>query len=206
MNIDGMKSGFKSLKRQNKLLIVLGLLFILSGFLYDFISSRPRPIMDDGIISKQEAKSIITDSVKNLIYIYEKPGNIFDVETETREDGTTLNKIKNYDTKVKELFTDNGIKQLESMKFNNQNYIYKENENIYYREFTNVDNTFINSNISISNISINADQSVITGISNFYKSVPDNNDILNYYAISKSIKLIKKDNVYLIDSFDYSNK
>lgn len=191
------------MKTKNILLIVIGILLFVGGvFLNNFNKPAP-PVVTNQALNKNGARSIANSLVKNVIYVYENPSSIFDVEEVTNEDGTKKIILKNYNDKLKEIFTDNGIKQLENMTFKNQKLINKENETITINNVIPNSNKFINSSYSISEIKLSNDY--FTCKVSFYKASTNENDTLVYYAITKNMKIVKSGDAYLVDSIIYSN-
>jgi hypothetical protein len=191
------------MKTKNILLIVLGILLFIGGIILNNYNKPAPPVVIDNTLNKSGAKSIANSLVKNVIYVYEKPSSIFDVDEVTNEDGSKKIIIKNYDDKLKEIFTDNGIKQLENMTFKNQKLINKENDTITINSVIPNSNKFINSSYSISEIKLSKDY--FTCKVNFYKASTDEKDTLVYYAITKNMKIVKSGDTYLVDSIIYSN-
>ena len=192
------------MKTKNWIFIILGTLLFISGVVFNALNSGAPAVVDDGVLSKNEAKSIAQTLVKKAIYVYERPSNVFEVQEETNEDGTKKNILKNYDEKVKEIFSEKGIKQLESMKFNEKLYITKANNVVSVTDVIPKSNKFYDSSFNISEIKLGQDY--FTCKASFYKANTNDNDTLVYYAIIKNVKIVKSGDNYVIDSLIYSNK
>ena len=104
---------------------------------------------------------------------------------------------------MKELFSKNGIKQLESMKFNDKQYLNKVDNTVTITDVIPSSNKFYNSTYNISDVKLGTDY--FTCNVNFYNTNTNENDVLVYYAITKSLKIVKSDDNYLIDNIIYSN-
>lgn len=191
------------MKTKNILLVVFGILLFIGGIVLNFYNRPAPPVINNPALSKNGAKSIAKTLVKNVIYVYEKPGSIFEVEEVTNEDGSKRTVIKNYNDKLKEIFTSNGINQLENMTFKNQKLISKENETVIMNNVIPASNRFLDSSYSISEVKLGNDY--FTCKVNFYKANTNESDTLVYYAVTKNLKIVKSGDTYLVDSIIYSN-
>ena len=113
--------------------IILGFLFLVAGlYLYSGHSSIPLPVADNLMLTKDEAVSVLGDTIIDVIKVYESPTSIFEIETETREDGTIISNVKNYQDVISGIFSEKGISELESTKFSGKNYVIKENDGLAF--------------------------------------------------------------------------
>ena len=103
------------MKTKDLILIILGTLLFISGVAYNSLNRGAPAVVDDGVLSKNEAKSIAQSLISKVIYVYEQPSKVFDVEEKSNEDGTKTSTLKNYNDIVKGIFSEKGIKQLESI-------------------------------------------------------------------------------------------
>ncbi len=222
-----MKKKTKTISK-NTLLIVVGFIFLISGCILTTMQSgnkeQPIYIDPDAVLSNEEASSLINDLVGKVVNLYEKKEGFTavleppkeeneeekeeptkekkDKEKETTEENPYL-EVSNYEEVVKALYTEDGIKELESIKFNKKEFIKKEDDKVFILKEIPEDNQFINSKIEISKIEAKKDS--ITAVVQFTKYGLIDDDV-TYYVITKSIKLVKQDNKWLIFSFRYENE
>ena len=91
------------------------------------------------------------------------------------------------------------------MKFGGKKYINKEGGKVFVTDIIGVKNKVLNSSLQIKNVTVNNSSTLIKGVANFYKAGTDENDVINYYYLSKNVKLVRVDNTFYVDSFIYSN-
>ena len=192
------------MKTKDLILIILGTLLFISGVAYNSLNRGAPAVVDDGVLSKNEAKSIAQSLISKVIYVYEQPSKVFDVEEKSNEDGTKTSTLKNYNDIVKGIFSEKGIKQLESMKFNSKLYINKDQNIVTVTDVIPDNNKFYNSSYSITEIKIGKDY--FTCKVNFYRANTNSNDTLVYYAVTKNLRVVKDGDNYLVDNIIYSNK
>ena len=122
---------------------------------------------------------------------------------ETKEENNAI-LISNYEEIIKTIFTDNAIKQLENMEFNGNKYVVKDSDKVYFlKEIIKKNNFFLNDSYSFGTPVINENK-IKCNIS-FNRVVIDKNDDVNYELFIKELVLVKKDDKWLIDSFNYTN-
>ena len=209
-----MKKKTKSISK-NTLFIIVGLMFLISGCILTTMLAKndEQPIYVDTnrTLSNEEANSLISEMVSKVVDLYEKKEGFTIVEDSSKEDNDSKEEhkieesyieVSNYDEVVKKLYTEEGIKELESTKFDNKSFVKKEDK-VYILKDIPEDNILINSRISVSKIDVKKDS--ITGEVQFTKyGLVD--DTVTYYIITKNIMLIKEDNKWLINSFIYANE
>ena len=227
------KKKLKKSRQQKQLIIIGVSVFIILAFsVWYLMSNRKEHVTiyydPNALLTEKEADNLIKEKVEKIINIYENKGKSSEAkeaveevvpegETEPKEESEEVEvaapinntieedyvTITNYDTIVKELFTENGIKELESAKFNNKQFVVKEEGTIKLLNKIPDENKFSNSNVSLSMIKIK--QSEITAQVTF-TTYGLKDDILTYYVMIKEIKLVKKDSNWLVDSFNYVNE
>lgn len=197
--------------KKNKLIIIFGLVLLVLGSLLFMFNKRSNTETGNGngsrVLSNEEAESLIKETVKKVVNIYENPKAVFQVKED--DDKEEYLKILTYDVDIKSLFTENGIKELENTKFNNKAFFLREENDVYFLENIPSDNSFIKSTVTVGNKdikekSINCEVTFTT-----YRLQDD--DSLTYYVIVKELKLVKveKENdeaLWLVESFKYNNE
>ncbi len=219
--------------KQKKQLLIIGasVLVVIVFSVWYIISNRKEEVKiyydPNALLTEKQADSLIREKVEKIIDVYENKGKVFEVKSAAeeiipQEDGESKENeevdiaapiknaveedyvtITNYDTIVKELFTENGIKELESVKFNNKQFVVKEEGTTQLLKNIPDENKFSKSNVSLSMVKIK--QAEITAQVTF-TTYGLKDDILTYYVIIKNIKLVKNENNWLVDSFDYVNE
>ena len=188
--------------------VIIGFVLIVLGIIINTFFNHGVSIQGDGSVSKEEAAGFLATLVEKVVYVYEKPSEVFKTEKEKikiGEEEVEVTVLTDYDDKVKEIFTESGIKQLESMKFDGKTYINKADGKVYVSDVIGVKNKVLNSALQISNVSVNNGSTLIKGTANFYKAGTDENDVMNYYYLMKNVRLVRVDNFFYVDSFIYSN-
>ena len=231
------KIDLKNISKSTMFMIVGGLFLFIGTMLY---LTRPQVQYESNtqimttILSVDESKTLMDSLIKNIINLYEKPDELFDVtpenyvkQEEKKEDTTKKDKkdtkkeekkeeevkeenttnalaINNYEEIVTKLFTEKGIKQLEDMKFNDVNYIVKDGEKVYFlNDVIGKDNKF-SADVYVYGKPVITENKIRCRIS-FNRATIDTNDDTNYELFIKELVIVKKDDNWLIDSFDYSN-
>lgn len=179
--------------------IGIGLLLVVFGiFLYmkrDTIKNDNKP----KILSREEAVSVITEKVKNVINVYENPKEIFDIE----DTDQGLIKLNNYENKISNIFSENGLQEFEKMKFNGKSFIKKEDSGIFILSKLPEKSIYINSKIKVEQVVVK--ETTIASEVTFSSYSLKENDIIDYYVTTKEILLVKNNDTWLIEKFDYSN-
>ena len=192
----------------NQKYVIIGFVLIVLGIIVNTFFNRSVSVAGDNSVSKEEAAGFLSTLVEEVVYVYEKPSEIFKTEKQTVKIGgedVEVTVLTDYDDRVKEIFSENGIKQLENMKFGGKKYINKEDGKVFVTDVIGVKNKVLNSSLQIKNVTVNNSSTLIKGVANFYKAGTDENDVINYYYLSKNIKLVRVDNTFYVDSFIYSN-
>ena len=222
----------KDFYKKPKFLLVVGAILIFFGFI--IYSTRPQQTYTETgeveleRLSDEQARTVIESLLKNAIEVYENPSSLFktsdakvevakDKEEEKKEDKKEESKeekkeeetnnaklISNYDEIIKTIYTEKGIKQLEKMTFKDKSYVHKEDDKVYFMNNV-IDEEYSLTDIAFtySNFVINKDK--ISANINFNKVTIDEINAVNYYIITKPIKLVKSGDNWLIDSFEYTN-
>ena len=197
--------------KKNKLIIIFGLVLLVLGSLLFMFNKRNNTETGNGngsrVLSNEEAESLIKETVKKVVNIYENPKAVFQVKED--DDKEEYLKILTYDVDIKSLFTENGIKELENTKFNNKAFFLREENDVYFLENIPRDNSFIKSTVTVGNKDINENNITCEVTFTTYRLQDD--DSLTYYVIVKELKLIKveKENdeaLWLVESFKYNNE
>ncbi len=239
------KIDLKNISKSTMFMIVGGIFLFIGMMLY---MTRPQVQYDSNtqimttILSVDESKTLMDSLIKNIINLYEKPAELFDVtpekyekpeekkEEEKKEEKKETSKksskkkttkkeetpvvveepatnalaVNNYNEIVTKLFTEKGIKQLEDMKFNDVNYIVKDGEKVYFlNDVIGKDNKF-SADVYVYGKPVITENKIRCRIS-FNRATIDTNDDTNYELFIKELVIVKKDDNWLIDSFDYSN-
>ena len=188
--------------------VIIGFVLIVLGIIVNTFFNRRVNMTGDISVSKEAATGFLSTLVEEVVYVYEKPSEIFKTEKQKikiGEDEVEVTVLTDYNDRVKEIFSENGIKQLESMKFGGKNYINKEDGKVYVTDVIGVKNKVLNSSLQIKNVVVNNSSTIIKGVANFYKDGTDENNVINYYYLSKNVRLVRVDNTFYVDSFIYSN-
>lgn len=191
--------------KKTYLLIVVGVLFVSIGlYLYFGKDNNQLESPSEDLLSKEEATSILSQSVKDIIKVYESPSTFFDVSLE-EIDGKKMYKVNNYSEVIKTIFTEKGITQFESINFENSKFVtINEDNSIYFLGEIPSDNKYSNSKIVLNKVNVKLEE--LSCEVTFSDAVMDEEGIMNYYVIVKEFKLVKVDDRWLIDDFVYSNE
>jgi len=209
-----------AIKKNTLIIIVAVIVFGFFAFYYVNNMKKKDNVVfyetaDNNDLNEGQARVIIDEKVKTIMNLYEKPSDTFNIEKTNSNMNfdsivnekvpTELDdyyKVTNYEEVVKELYTENGIKELENAKFGDKPFIKKENDAIYVLKNLPKNNKYIGSNIAYYGIKFN-NQTVVGGIRVTKYDLID--DVINYYIVDKAIKLVKKDDKWLVDSFVYED-
>ena len=190
--------------KKNKVLIILGVLLIVWGMgLY--ISTKHNEVTEEiyeDELTANDAEAIIKEKISKIIKVYESPKEVFEIEEKENSEESEYYTILNYDNVIDSLFTPEGKKELENTKFNNKNFIIKNETSVSILKSIPQANQYKDGDCYTENIKINDD--TITSDVTFYTYYLVE-DRLSYYLNVKNIKLIKNNNDWLIDTFIYNN-
>lgn len=222
----------KNIKLKNStLLMAVGAVLVLAGLVILISTSQNSMVVDNsnGILSQDEAKALVNDTVIKIIDVYETPTSVFEVkqtkaelEKEEDEDEKTdeeetvpaedddvdllaeeYYEVTNYESVVKSIYTEKGIEELEQTMFGDDMFVLKDGSVVRVLKKLPEDNRFKGNNISIGTTKVQKEkiQSEVTLTTYALKG-----DTLTYYVIVKDLVLVKKDNSWLVESFQYNNK
>lgn len=203
-------------QKQKKQLIILGIvILIILGASWYILSNRNNNqttiIIDpNALLTEKEAESLINDEIVKIIDIYENQEKTFEIKKEEVEETEEENKkvedyiiVTNYDKIVKDIFSENGIKELESTTFNKKQFVVKDEETVKILKEIPKNNRLKENNVAISMIKVK--QNEITAQATF-TTYGLEEDVVTYYVIVKNIKLVKSNDKWLTESFQYVNE
>lgn len=182
------------------LVFIIGILLLGSGIFLYVNKKEPVKYFEEVNLSREKAVSVMKSLILDCISVYEDTSTFFN--TEDVENSSYI-KVLNYEN-IKNIFTENGITQLESMKFGDNNFYKKEEDGVYLLKDIPSDNKIINSSISFDKVSIKSKE--ISSDVTFSNSFLDDNDNVLYKIITKKLIISKVNDNWYIDNFDYSNK
>lgn len=189
--------------KKGKLLIIVGGILLVAGVIL-FTLKKEKPVTYSYIeekLSVDDAISLIKEKVNSIVDIYENKEKVFNTTLENEEDIYLL--VSNYDMILKDIYTENGINELETIKFGSNSFVKKENDKVYLLKTIPENNSYLNSTVSVEIKSNNLTD--IEGIVSFSSNSIDSADVLTYYVYAKKIKLIKVDDKWYVDTFIYTN-
>ncbi len=190
--------------KNSTLLIGAGGVFLLFGLLSFIIFGQNNNKMknNDGLLTKEEAIALINDKTKTVIDLFENQSEVFDIVESDQED--LYQEVNNYDKIIKNLYSEEGIKQLEKSKFGENLFVKKNEDNkVFLLKDIPEDNRYKGTEISTEIMDIKKDSIVSEVTITTYKM---KDDVVTYYVIVKDVELIKKDNEWLIKDFSYPNE
>jgi len=230
INLKDIKINKDTLKNPKFYMVVGGIVLVI---VLIFIITRPQQAYVEQSaaeidrLSDEQAKNVIESLMKNAIDVYENPGNIFKVsdasidieekkeekeenkeekkeekQEEKKENNAKL--ISNYDEVMKTIFTEKGIKEFEKMIFKDKKYVYKKNDIVYFINDV-IDKDYVLSDVTFNYSKFSVKKESISCNVNFNKVDIDEVNTVNYYIITKAIKIVKSGDNWLIDSFVYTN-
>ena len=185
------------------LLIVLGILLFSSGMVLYSLKSKDVVLNNEKeSLSKEEAISIVSQLINDVIKVYENPGLIFHIVEDNSEYENRI-KIDNYSQVISSLFSSNGIKQLEGMTFEKETFLVKDESFVYLLSTLPFHSQYTNSKIAVNQITVTDDK--ISCELTFSSDSLDANGVINYYVITKNLIVIKSSGQWLVEDFNYSN-
>ena len=215
--------------KKHILLIIIGAFLLVIGVVLFSMKKNDQVIYYyETTLSRDEAISLITDKVRNIIDIYENKEEVFSIndveknvdnketesgnseETATKtEDNKTQDEyvlVKNYKEIVDNMYAKKGISELENIKFKGKNFVKKNEEtnDVFLLRSIPSDNSYIDCAISVDNVDIKEDSIEANVVLSTSKVDKDNH--LTYYVYEKKIKLTKQDDSWLVESFIYNNE
>ena len=204
---------------KHTLLIIAGGIFLIGGLILSMGRKNEQVIYYvDSTLSLDEATSLIVEKTKNIMDIYENQNDIFiidssndssskkddeDTEEAVQEPVELYVKVTNYDEVVDDIFTKDGKTELESIEFNKNTFVSKEENDTYVLKEIPEDNKYSNCSISVGDVTILSDK--ISAKVSFTRDELDESNTLVYYVYEKDIEIIKDNDKWLVNSFNYPN-
>jgi len=189
--------------KKGRLLIIVGGVLLVIGVLLFTMKKEEKTTYYyvEEKLNKEDAISLIKEKVSSIVDFYENKEKVLNTSIENEDDIYLL--ANNYDEFVKSLYTENGIIELENIKFNSNNFVKKDENKIYLLRNIPQNNSYLDSSVSVDIKSITLNE--IEAIVDFSSDALDSNDVLTYYIYEKKIKLIKNNDTWLVDTFIYTN-
>ena len=204
------------LMKKHMLLIIFGGILLISGLVLSLNKKKNIIYITESLLSQEEATNLVAEKIKNVMDIYERQSDIFNVVTENntvvenQEEQTDLPvqedlyiKVSNYDEVVDKLFSKEGKEELEKITFNNNPFVKKAENDVYILKEIPISNQYSNSSISVGDVYINTDE--VKAKIAFTSDAIDSNDVINYYIFEKQIEIVKVDDNWVVKSFNYLN-
>ena len=73
--------------KMNQKYVIIGFVFIIAGIIVNTFFNRGVSIQGDGNVSKEEAAGFLSTLVEEVVYVYEKPSEVFQTQTEKMKIG-----------------------------------------------------------------------------------------------------------------------
>lgn len=187
--------------KKSLIYIILGVVLLsLGSFLY--IKGRSNDdVVKEHEMTKDEANNVAKELINDVIKVYENPAVIFKTLQVTKDD-VNLYQVDDYESVVKNIFTSNGISQLEGMTFENKKYVSKIDNVTYFLTSIPQSNSYIKSKISIDSIEFDNNKIIVQVTFSNSEVLADE---INYYVITKTMEIVKENDKWLINDFDYSD-
>lgn len=183
------------------ILLVMSALCIVSS-VYLFTDPNKEPYIPPAVekrMTNEEADGIANEIITNIFAVYETPNTVFSSKAKV-EDHIL---IRDYDEVIDKLFSINGKKELEQVKFNGKSFVEKKEDGTYI--LTNIPEEKIYStwqlttrNYYITKNSIELE--VVLG-----KSIMKEDNTMSILSMTIDMKLVNVNNKWLVDSFNYNN-
>ena len=217
--IDQIKKVVDKLGKPACLMIVGAFIFFVGLIMY---TSRPRVIYtesgqyDTGVMSEEDAKSMVESLLPKLLNIYEKPSDVFKVKDASKKEETTTEEtegekqeekkdekkeeqevingllIEDYDNVMANYFTKDGITEFEKAKFEDKAYFNKVDDKVYFMNDVIPDsNKFSKDSYSISGFVIDEDE--MSCKIYFSRLLINERDEVSYEVYTKKLVLVKKE-------------
>lgn len=187
--------------KKSLIYIILGVVLLsLGSFLY--IKGRSNDdVVKEHEMTKDEANNVAKELINDVIKVYENPAALFKTSQVIKDD-VNLYQVDDYESVVKNIFTSNGISQLEGMTFENKKYVSKIDNVTYFLTSIPQSNSYIKSKISIDSIEFDNNKIIVQVTFSNSEVLADE---INYYVITKTIEIVKENDKWLINDFDYSD-
>lgn len=187
--------------KKSLIYIILGVVLLsLGSFLY--IKGRSNDdVVKEHEMTKDEANNVAKELINDVIKVYENPAALFKTSQVIKDD-VNLYQVDDYESVIKNIFTSNGISQLESMIFENKKYVSKVDNVTYFLTSIPQSNSYIKSKISIDSIEFDNNKIIVQVTFSNSEVLADE---INYYVITKTIEIVKENDKWLINDFDYSD-
>lgn len=187
--------------KKSLIYIILGVVLLsLGSFLY--IKGRSNNVVvKEHEMTKDEANNVAKELINDVIKVYENPAVIFKT-LQVIKDDVNLYQVDDYESVVKNIFTSNGISQLEGMTFENKKYVSKIDNVTYFLTSIPQSNSYIKSKISIDSIEFDNNKIIVQVTFSNSEVLADE---INYYVITKTMEIVKENDKWLINDFDYSD-
>ena len=199
------KVNLKKKQQKQLIIIIIAIVIVFAiAFIWKKRNAKQQPVQEEQvtILSKAAGENLVKEFALKIINVFEKQESTFKVTEQENQEEYLI--VTNYDNVVKDIYTKKGLKEFESTSFDKKKFVIKDEEGtVKILKEIPEDNRYLNSNIAVSKIDIKENEINATIKLTTYEM---KDDILNYYVYTKEIKLIKSEEDWLVDSFDYLNE
>ena len=211
------------LMKKHVLLIILGGILLISGLVLSLNKKKTVIYYTEEVLSKEQASNLVIEKTKSIIDIYENQEDTFkvvkkiktpeipkedvpegeEIEIPTEQVNDLYIEVKNYDEIIDEIYSKAGKEELEKIAFSNNLFVKKDNDTIYVLKEIPSNNKYSTSSITVSDVAVTLD--TVKAKVSFTRDEVDSADTLTYYVYEKDIVLVKDNNKWLVESFNYLN-
>ena len=184
-----------------KIMLVVAALCITTS-LYIFTSpnkERYVPPVIEPKLTEEEARGVVKDVINSVFEIYENPKSHFMGEEE--QDNQIF--VHDYSEVINNVFSKNGKKELEQVKFDDVNFVDKKEDGIYILANIPEDKKYSEWQLTTKDYYIA--ESYVTLIATFGKSTMLENGGMSIKSMTIEMKIVKSKDKWLVDSFNYNN-
>ena len=152
--------------------------------------------------TENEARTIVSETIEKVAALYESPKSYFTSKEEQEIEGVNRIEVEFYETTVKSLYTENGIKELESATYGDSKFILTNDKGIFLLSKLPDDKYHSKKQVELSKFDIK--ENIINCIVTYYKYYVDDNSDVKVESNIINVKLIYKNKSWFVESFNYS--
>jgi len=181
-------------------IMVIAALCIIAA-VYIFTSPNKEPYIPPAIekkLTNEEISGIVNELMLKVFAIYEDPKSNFSGE---EEDNNQI-LVYDYETVVNSIFSENGKKELEKVKFDGKNYVEKKDDGIYIMANIPENKKYSEWQINTKDYYMNGGNISLFII--FGKNTMLENGEMSITSKTVELKIIKSEDAWLVDSLNYN--
>ena len=181
------------------IMVIAALCIVVAIYLFTSPNKEPYiPPVVEKKLTNEEISGIVNETLLKVFDIYENPKSHFAGEEE--ENNQIL--VHDYETVVDNIFSANGKKELEKVKFDGKNFVEKKDDGIYIIANIPDDKKYSEWQVNTKDYYMNGGYISLFVI--FGKNTMLENGEMSIVSKTIEMKIVKSEDAWLVDSLNYN--